>query len=38
MGIVVEDGLAQGDRVVIEGLQQVRPGQEVQAAEAQTGA
>jgi membrane fusion protein (multidrug efflux system) len=36
--VVVEKGLAQGDRVVVDGLQQVRPGQAVQAADAAKGA
>jgi membrane fusion protein (multidrug efflux system) len=30
---LVDDGLAAGDRVIVEGLQKVRPGVEVQAAE-----
>jgi membrane fusion protein (multidrug efflux system) len=34
--IVVEKGLAQGDSVIVDGLQQVRPGQVVQAAKAAT--
>jgi membrane fusion protein (multidrug efflux system) len=31
---LVEDGLAPGDRVIIEGLQKIRPGDPVQATEA----
>jgi membrane fusion protein (multidrug efflux system) len=34
---VVSKGLAAGDRVVTEGVQKVRPGQQVQAAEAVSG-
>jgi membrane fusion protein (multidrug efflux system) len=32
-GVAVAKGLAEGDRVVIEGVQKVRPGQTVEATE-----
>jgi membrane fusion protein, multidrug efflux system len=36
--VTVETGLQQGERVVVEGLQKVRPGQAVQATQASAGA
>jgi membrane fusion protein, multidrug efflux system len=35
---LVEDGLATGDKVIVEGLQKVRPGAVVKATEAGAGA
>jgi membrane fusion protein (multidrug efflux system) len=35
---LVEQGLAAGDRLIVEGLQKIRPGMPVQAAEAGTAA
>lgn len=35
--VVVEEGLREGERVIVDGLQQVRPGQTVQVAEAAGG-
>lgn len=36
-GIVVDQGLRAGDSVIVEGIQKVRPGQEVQVSELPTG-
>jgi membrane fusion protein (multidrug efflux system) len=35
---LVESGLAAGDKVIVEGLQKIRPGALVQASEMRTGA
>jgi membrane fusion protein (multidrug efflux system) len=38
VGVVVTKGLTAGERVIVEGIQKVRPGQIVQATEAKSGA
>jgi membrane fusion protein, multidrug efflux system len=37
-GIVVENGLQEGERIIVEGIQKVRPGMQVAASEIQPGA
>ena len=36
-GVVVEGGLAAGDRLIVEGQRRVSPGQRVEVAEGQSG-